>query len=259
MSVTNPLKNSADYANGEWFKKELTMDFVQEVLNNSKKSYSTLFYYMCGVYVTSYARRNLYKTLIGANDGANGHNFDRHVIYCDTDSVKFYGDFDYIFEEYNKQVYEKYQKVCARFSQLNINDFMPKDKNGIKHPLGFFEYETTYEQFKTLGAKKYCYVENEKLHITVSGVNKKGASALKSIDDFKKGFEWGYRESGKLAHFYNDEQTKATVVDADGNTYINKYDYGIILQPTTYTLGLTDLYIALYEYVQELEDRKGAI
>ena len=252
MSVTNPLKNSADYANGEWFKKELTMDFVTEVLNNSKKSYSTLFYYMCGVYVTSYARRNLYMTLIG-----NGHEFDRHTIYCDTDSIKFYGDFDYIFEEYNKNVFEKYKKACRRFSQLKLDDFAPKDKNGVPHPLGVFEYEGEYEKFITLGSKKYCFVENGELHITVAGVSKKGASALDSIEDFKKGFEWGYRESGKLAHYYNDEQTHATVIDADGNSYTNKYDYGIILQPTTYTLGLTDLYIALYEYVQELEDRKG--
>lgn len=257
MSVTNPLKNSTEYINNEWIKKELTMDFVDEVLEDTKKSFSTLFYYAVGVYVTSYARRNLYLTLIDSNDGYNGHDFDRHVIYCDTDSVKYYGDYDYIFEEYNKNVYKKYERVCKNLSQLNISDFEPLDKNGVKHPLGIFDYEGKYKQFKTLGAKKYCYVDdNDELHITVSGVSKNGASALKSIDDFNDGFTWGYYESGKLTHFYNDEQSRVKIIDADGNIYVNKYKYGIILQPTTYTLGIDELYSSLFEDIQEREERK---
>ena len=251
MSVTNPLKNSTEYIDNEWIKKELTMDFVDEVLEDTKKSFSTLFYYAVGVWVTAYARRNLYTTILHSRE------FDRHVIYCDTDSIKYYGDFDYIFEEYNKKIYEKYEKVCKKLSQLNISDFEPVDKNGVKHPLGIFDYEGKYKKFKTLGAKKYCYVnDDDKLHITVSGVSKKGACALKSIDDFKDGFTWGYHESGKLTHFYNDEQSKVKIIDADGNIYINKYKYGIILQPTTYTLGIDALYQSLFEDIQDREERK---
>ncbi len=251
MSVTNPLKNSTEYIDNEWIKKELTMDFVDEVLEETKKSFSTLFYYAVGVWVTAYARRNLYTTILYS------HEFDRHVIYCDTDSIKYYGDYDYIFEEYNKNVYKKYETVCKKLSQLNISDFEPVDKNGVKHPLGIFDYEGKYKKFKTLGAKKYCYVDDDdKLHITVSGVSKKGASALKSIDDFKDGFTWGYNESGKLTHFYNDEQSKVKIIDADGNIYINKYKYGIILQPTTYTLGIDELYQSLFENIQDREERK---
>ena len=251
MSVTNPLKNSTEYIDNEWVKKELTMDFVNEVLEETKKSFSTLFYYAVGVWVTAYARRNLYTTILYS------HEFDRHVIYCDTDSIKYYGEYDHIFEEYNKNVYKKYEIVCKKLSQLNISDFEPVDKNGVKHPLGIFDYEGKYKKFKTLGAKKYCYVDDDdKLHITVSGVSKKGASALKSIDDFKDGFTWGYHESGKLTHFYNDEQSKVKIIDADGNIYINKYKYGIILQPTTYTLGIDELYQSLFEDIQDREERK---
>lgn len=250
MSVTNPLKNSADY-NGDWFKKDLTMDFVTEVLNNSKKSYSTLFYYPVGVWVTAYARRNLYMQIISS------HEFDKHVIYCDTDSIKYYGNFDYIFESYNKQIRKKYKKVCERFSQLNIDMFEPKDKHGKKHPLGIFDYEGEYQKFITLGAKKYCYTDADGLHITVSGVNKKkGAQALKSIEDFKKGFTWGYKNGGSLTHYYCDDMTHAEITDCDGNKYYSSLDYGIILQPTTYTLGITPEYLALYEYIQEKELRR---
>lgn len=252
MSVTNPLKNSTEYIDNEWVKKELTMDFVNEVLEDTKKSFSTLFYYAVGVWVTAYARRNLYTTILYS------HEFDRHVIYCDTDSIKYYGEYDYIFEEYNKKIYEKYEIVCKKLSQLYISDFEPVDKNGVKHPLGIFDYEGKYKKFKTLGAKKYCYVDdNDELHITVSGVSKRGACALKSIDDFNDGFTWGYHESGKLTHFYNDEQSKVKIIDADGNIYINKYKYGIILQPTTYTLGIDELYQSLFEDMQEREERKN--
>ena len=251
MSVTNPLKNSADYTDGEWSRKALTDNFVDEVLENTRKSYSTLFYYATGIFVTSYARRNLYLNLIYS------HDFDRHTIYADTDSIYFYGDYDYIFEEYNKKIYEKYKKCCKHFSQLKIDDFMPKNKDGVSFPLGYFELDKTMKKYITLGAKKYCYVDmNDKLKITVSGVSNKGASALKDITDFKKGFEWGYRDSHKLAHFYNDEQPPATFIDADGNKYTNPYKHGLILQPTTYTLGLTDVYEALIEYYQEREDRQ---
>ncbi len=249
MSVTNPLKNSTEY-NGEWYKKELTMDFVKEVLADASKSYSTLFYYAVGVWVTAYARRNLYMRILSS------HDFDRHVIYCDTDSIKYYGDYDDVFDEYNKTVYKKYEDVCERFSQLNIEDFSPLDRNGNAHPIGVFEDDGEYEQFITLGAKKYCYIDDTGLHITVSGVSKKGASALSSIHDFKRGFTWGYKEGGKLAHYYNDEQSEIDVMDADGNIYHSSLKYGVVLQPTTYTLGITEDYLSLLYYIEEQEWRK---
>ena len=250
MSVTNPLKNSAVYDTDGWSRKELTEDFVKEVLSDARKSYSTLFYYAVGVWVTAYARRNLYMTIL------KSHDFDKHVIYCDTDSIKYYGDYDYIFESYNEQIYQKYQQVCDRFSQLNIEMFEPIDIKGNIHPLGIFDYEGEYQQFKTLGAKKYCYVDDNGLHITVAGVAKSGASALKSIDDFKKGFEWDYFTSGKLAHFYNDEQEPITIIDNDGNEYVNECTHGIILQPTSYRLGIDELYESLIEIIDNKEYRK---
>lgn len=250
MSVTNPLKNSAFYDGQGWGKKALTMQFVNEVLSKTKKSYSTLFFYAVGVWVTAYARRNLFMTIISS------HEFDRDVIYCDTDSIKYKGEHDDIFEEYNRKIDKKYEEVCKELSQLNIDDFKPIAPNGVCHPLGYFEDDGMYESFVTLGAKKYCYIENNELHITVSGVSKKGAKALKSIDEFKKGFTWGYHESGKLAHYYNEEQPHINILDYEGKPYTNTCDFGVILQPTTYTLGVDDVYMGLYEYMQEKEIRR---
>lgn len=249
-SVTNPLKNSTIYEGNMWSKKEFTMDFVKEVLANTKKSYSTLFYYAVGVFVTAYARRNLYERLISS------HEFDRHVIYCDTDSIKYYGEFDYIFEEYNKGVFNKYKTMCQKFSQLNLTDFTPKDRNGIKHPIGIFDYEGEYLEFKTLGAKKYCYRDDTGLHITVSGVSKNAVIALNDdINNFRKGLEFDYKQSGKLTHYYMEEQPHINITDDEGNTYHSNIDYGVVLQPTTYTMGVTDVYETLIDYFMDKERR----
>lgn len=250
VSVTNPLKNSAQFTDGEWTKKTMCDDFVDEVLEQTKKSYSTLFFYGVGVFVTSWARYNLFSTVL------TSHKFDRHVIYMDTDSIKYYGDFDEIFDAYNKRIYAKYKRVCANFSQLKLSDFMPKDRFGKKHPLGYWDFDGEYKRFRTWGAKKYAYEDAKGLHITVSGVSKKGAEALTKLEDFKKDFEWNYYHSHKLAHYYNDKQPYVTVTDADGNEWRNIYKHGLILQPTTYRLGVTDIYEALIEYFEEKECRK---
>ena len=253
MSVTNPLKNSADFKNGEWFRKPLTMDFVKDILNDAGKSFSTLFYYAVGVWVTAYARRNLYMQIISS------HAFDKDVCYCDTDSIKYINSHDDIFEEYNRKQLLKYEDVIKVYPELTLDDFMPADPKGVKHPIGIYEDDGTYDLFKTLGAKKYCYVDTSGLHITVSGVSKKGAAALKDINDFKKGFTWDYKACDKLAHYYTDDQPEIDISDASGNVYHNTLKHGVVLQPTTYTLGLTEDFITLINMMQEGEYRNEHI
>ena len=129
--------------------------------------------------------------------------------------------------------------------------FEPEDKDGIKHPLGHFELDGIYSEFKTLGAKKYCYRDNKdgSLHITVAGVSKKGVTALNDdINNFKKGKVWNYKESGKLTHFYLSNQPEAVITDCQGNEYKCSYKFGIVLQPTTYKLGIDDKYETLVNY-----------
>lgn len=261
MSVTSIL-HQAEYENHDWTmphaldpdRKEnqgltyaqMFNNFCIEKLNDSKKSFSTLFYYPVGVWVTAYARRNLVMRIFSS------HDFDRDMIYCDTDSLKYTGDYDYIFEEYNKEVYNKYCKIVREFpTELKISDFMPKDRKGKAHPIGYFEDDGEYTEFITHGAKKYCYrsAEDGELHITVSGVSKKGVSALNNdIRNFKKDFKWGYSESGKLTHDYVEEQSDVTFKDIDGNIYTSHQRHAVILYPATYTLGITGFYEMLIEY-----------
>lgn len=251
MTVTNPLKNSTTFDMIEgWSKIDYNdpvkfNEFVDDVLEKQKHSYSNLMFYAVGLWVCAIGRRNVYSTLL---------KIDNDVVYCDTDSIKYTHVHDDIFEEYNKNMLIKYKAVIKHYPELAMNDFMPEDREGNKRPIGFFEYDGFYTEFKTLGAKKYAYIEDDELHITVSGVAKSGVAALNDdINNFKKGFTWGYKESGKLTHIYNDDQKAFIFYDHKGKRQESRQQHGVVLQPTTYTLGITSEYEAL---INEEYDRR---
>ena len=252
MAVTNPLKSGIEYdLDKGWYshnlqdivtdKKGNEVLYVDKKLNEMKQSYSTLFYYAVGVFVTSIARANLWNAVL---------KLDNDVVYYDTDSIKGVGDrVIEVVNEYNTSVLKRLEAVSEALN-IPLDRFMPADRKGRKHPLGVFECETdkgNYKEFITLGAKKYCYRDhNDELHMTVSGVRKKASVALNNdIRNFKKGLVFGYQAADKLIHFYTDEQPEFDYRDIEGNIYHCKQKHSIILQPPTYTLGITDE----YEYI----------
>ena len=252
MTVTDALKNSTSFSIEDgWSKLDINDDekfdkFVQDTLKKQKHSYSNIMCYATGLWCTSYARRNVYMTLL---------KIDSDEIYCDTDSIKYVGDHEDIFTEYNQNMLKKYEATIKHYPELTMDDFMPKDVDGNKRPIGFFEDDGFYTEFKTLGAKKYAYRDKKGLHITVSGVSKAGVSALNDdINNFKKGFVWDYNTSGKLTHVYINDQPKFKFLDYKGKVQEADQVHGVVLQPTTYTLGLTAEYEALIteEYLRRI-------
>lgn len=260
MACTNPLKTGIEFdiVNG-WTSHDLQdmvtdndgerIRFIDKKLKDMKKSYSTLFFYAVGVWCTAISRWNLWRNVV---------KLDKQVAYYDTDSIKGVGDVTAVIDEYNNEVMERL-KESSEHNGLPLDWYMPKDVNGNIHPLGVFENETEkelYKSFKTLGAKKYIVETTDgTLHMTVSGVRKKAVSALKSIDDFQDGFVFDYKSADKLTHTYIDNQPSITYIDADGNRYTSTQRHSIVLQPTTYTLGVTDEYETLInQYIGILND-----
>lgn len=218
-------------------------------MDEARHSFSTLFQYSTGLYITAGARVKLMECVL---------EMDTDAIYMDTDSIKFKGDHYDIFEKFNNNVYSLYEQVHTFFPDIQIDDFMPKDINGIKHPLGFFECENdcNIKEFRALGAKKYSY-RDDSLHITLAGVSKKGVKALNNnIDNFKNGFIFDYDNAGKLIHLYHDDQPLITFNDIDGNKFTSNLKYGVILYPTTYQIGLTLEYQLLNEKYQIKQSEK---
>ena len=117
--------------------------------------------------------------------------------------------------------------------------------------LGVFESETkdghnyTYDEFITQGAKKYAYIVDDKIKITVAGVPKSGAKALKSLSDFKDDFVFEYKDTNKNLLFYTENQEKFEFTDYLGFKNIVSDKSGCCLLPNTYKLSKSLDYVNL--------------
>lgn len=237
MTVTNNIKDNVIFENEKgWSEVELTNEEIQEYLDKEKdKSFLSFAY---GVWVTAWARYNLLSNLI---------KLDEFVLYADTDSLKLRSGFDIkVIEDYNNEVIKKIEKVSNDLD-IDIKKFKPVDTKGVEHLLGVFDNDGSYSSFITQGAKKYAYIDNKdnKIHITVAGVPKKGAKALQKLEDFKDDFVFKYEDTGKNLMIYNDEQIEFELEDYQGHKELLKNKHGAILLPTTYVLGKSEEYCEL--------------
>lgn len=212
MTVTNNIKDNVIFDNiNDWSEVPLSNDEIIEMLEKEKKQAFLSFSY--GVWVTSWARYNLLSNVI---------QLDKDVIYCDTDSIKVKTEnFDKkVIDNYNKKVIEKIEKASEEL-EIDIEKFMPKDKKGIKRILGVFDNDAKYKKFITQGAKKYAYIDSEdnQIHITVAGVPKSGAKALKTLDDFRDDFLFEYQYTNKNLLSYEDNMSKFNLKDFRGKKY----------------------------------------
>lgn len=242
MMVTKNITDTIEFEEDRW-KKELLNEknFYTKIASEKKKLSKTFGAFQFGVWVTAYARRNLWKGILA---------LDYNVAYCDTDSIKYiYCDTDF-FERYNKEI-ERRENMRADMLGIPRDKFCPKDKYGIPHRLGIFDDDGQYKKFKTLGAKKYCYVDNDnKLHMTVSGVRKSAVSQLHDIEDFKDGTVFDVEHAQKLIMTYVDDMSPIVWNKGQYDEFYSNYQHGICAQPTTYSLGITDDYESILTMVQ---------
>lgn len=230
MTVTNILNTEIEYHDGEYTEKKMTEEEMQEALDKYYKNHRSFLNYSWGVFVTAYARREL-------EDGLNIAGLD--AIYCDTDSVKFIGNLDKEFEAYN----ERLNRECLEKGVINYAEV-----NGKRYYMGIFDKEKGYDEFITLGAKKYAFLQNGRLGITVSGLSKKkGAEELE-----KKG---GLRRFQRNEVFYNSGRTiaqynsaKVHDITVDDCTFSTASNLAIV--DTTYTLGISDTMLDIIERLQ---------
>lgn len=242
MMVTKNITDTIEFEEDRW-KKELLNEknFYTKIASEKKKLSKTFGAFQFGVWVTAYARRNLWKGILA---------LDYNVVYCDTDSIKYIECNTDFFERYNKEI-EKRENMIADMLGIDRDKFCPRDKNGIPHRLGIFEDDGQYKKFKTLGAKKYCYVDNDdKLHMTVSGVRKSAVSQLHDIDDFKDGIVFDVEHAQKLIMSYVDDMPPIVWNKGQYDEFHSNYQHGICAQPTTYSLGITDDYESILTMVQ---------
>ena len=243
LMVQDPCKQSILFDDCEYNDDNIPLD---ELL--SKYNRRSFLAYQWGCYVTAYARLALRKALwlVG-----------RWAVYCDTDSVKFLGKTDFT-------------KLNEEYKQASIsNNAMATDKKGVTHYMGVYEYEGTYDRFATLGAKKYVYEIDGKLHITIAGVNKANGAAelaenggletfllkenVNPVTGFKEidteGFT--FRKAGGNELIYNDDKSYGFHTVDDNTIEVTR---NVVIKDSTYKLGLSADYKRLVEQVEYLSE-----
>lgn len=266
MAATDPVHELMMYISNEW----MPLDYAKYTSDSNyrssidNKGYTipdqktieeltekSCLPYAWGVYTTAHARRHLRRILACA---------ESDYIYCDTDSCKAT---NFNFEkltELNKWIYE----LCE-----TTHSFIEID--GKKYYIGYFDcesdiksdtlYEPEYKDFKTLGAKKYCFnaygkSKNESYFgVTIAGVSKKrGAEAIKTLDNFKNGFKIFNSGGYQITYKDSDSITKTKVTDYLGKTAETEYTGYSCMVARDYEIGLSEDQIEHYEIIDNIVD-----
>lgn len=251
MAVTDILQLNRTYKDGCWINEEPDIEEVFNKYNNAKNRF---LYYPWGLWVTSYARKNLFMGIKA---------FGRDYIYADTDSAKIRNASNHInwINKYNDMV--RYKLECAmKWHRLDFSMVEPQTIKGEKKLIGVWDYDGHYKRFKTLGAKRYMYEDdNNEMHITCSGVKKSSIDYLKRLANndntkvfnlFKDDLYIPKEETGKNIHTYIDYEMKGYLTDYLGNTSRYHELSGVHLEGAEYTLSLSTNYIKYLSGIQQL-------
>lgn len=209
MIVTDICRDEISF-DDKWVLESPELETMIHKYNISK---SRFLFYPWGVWVTAYARRNLFTGILECKDD---------YVYSDTDSIKI------INAESHKDYIERYNDIISRklitavdYHGLSEDDIAPSTVDGKIKPMGVWDYECTYSKFKTLGAKRYLTEIDGEHFLTVSGLQKKAAieymeSRGEVFDFFSDEMYIPKGHTGKMIHTYIDEPRKGKVKDYRG-------------------------------------------
>jgi hypothetical protein len=246
MTVTDIARDVILY-DKEWDHKEPDLE---EVLDKYNKSGSRFLFYPWGVWVTAYARRNLWTGILECKDD---------YIYSDTDSIKLRN------YEKHKDYINKYNSIITKQLENSVNKLHiskdklhPKTVDGIEKPLGIWDFDGNYARFKTIGAKRYIVQYSDdprnkkdrgKITLTVSGLNKKIAVPYlkdkykdKVFEHFTNKLYVPREYTGTNTHTYIDEKRTGSITDYLGVTADYEELSSVHIEKSEYRLSLSKEY-----------------
>ena len=264
MTVTDIVRDEVIFDNeNDESPFSSTKPDLEEVIKQYNESKKRFLFYPWGVWVCAYARRNLFT-------GIKECGLD--YVYSDTDSMKILHSErhkDYI-ENYNKGIMKKIAAVCDWYG-FKEEEFSPKTVEGKVKTIGLWDDEGSYDEFKTLGAKRYLTKRRvfnkekeeweDKYSLTVAGLNKEKAmewmvnEAKKRkctpFDLFNYSLKVPASHAGRLVHTYCDEPCEGNVVDYTGKLCHYREESYIHMEASGYDLTISDLYEAFLDYILE--------
>ena len=249
MCCTDIVREDISYSD-DWEVQDVDVGEKIDEYNNSN---SRFLFYPWGVFITAYARKQLYNAILELKED---------YVYSDTDSVKFQNleKHEKFFADYNNYITDKIDLACFNIG-INPERCRPETKNGDRKQMGVWEFEGTADKFKTLGAKRYFYLKDGEYHLTCAGMHKiKGAEFLaKQKSPFnsfcdKMKIEGDY--TGKLTHTYIDEPRSGMITDYLGNKCGFSELSAVHLEPAGYSLKMSDVFV---RYITKVKERNGGI
>lgn len=249
MMVTDICRDDILFEMGTWESNQVDIEETIDKYNTSAKRF---LYYPWGIWVTAYARANLFTGIM---------EFADDYLYSDTDSIKgknYSNHIDYI-NRYNNSVIKKLTNAM-KYHGIDISITAPKNIKGQTKQIGVWDYEGKYDIFKTLGAKRYLVKKGGEYELTVAGLNKAKAVPYllsmygdKIFDHFKEGLyipptymkedKTIDSATGKLTHTYIDERQEGYVEDYKGILgHFEEYG-GVHLENADYHLSLSTDFI----------------
>lgn len=228
--------------------------------------------YQWGIYVCAHSRAKLVRMIVEV-ERAGGH-----VLYYDTDSIKYIpsgdGKTEEVFERENQRIREERKKYPLLQDPAfggkmgkGLGEWDPEILDSLKKPL--------ICPFKTLGAKRYLYhqpdgewerteagewqKEGVGWHLCVAGLPKCAVKKL-PVDPFEffssSGFKFTGEDTGKLRPVYHDEPYELTITDKDGTTETIQANSGVSLVETDFEITDKKLALLILSKVKYTNERR---
>ena len=227
---------------------EEKVEYYTNKLDRYYNSRNSFLSYQHGLWVTAHCRQRLQKAIQALGDD---------MIYCDTDSTKFF-DFPEnraIFDKLNQEIREEIIR-CGKNCTVHYN--------GKEYTLGLWDNDGNYKHFKSMGAKKYCYIDNvdkingkevkvdyDVFHITVAGLSKSKACKWLEEQGGMSAFHVGQivpkEYSGRTTALYNDyEKVRRLTIDGEEISVGSN----MVITDTTYEFTFTKEYDDLLKQIE---------
>ena len=250
MMVTDPIRDELMYSDNTFYTIPKN---IAEGIDKYNTNIRRFLFYPWGVWVTAYARANLFSGIIEMGDD---------YVYSDTDSIKSMNTErheDY-FNAYNAQILQKIE-AASQYHNLDKSLFAPYTKKGKQKIIGVWDDEGVYDKFKTLGAKRYLTMKGvqstePKYMITLAGSNKKKTMEYlvgtgDPFGNFTDGLSIPPENSGRLILSYIDNETTGTIVDMFGVPYEYHELSSIHMEKSEYNLSMSEEFV---RYLEGLRD-----
>lgn len=260
MCVTNICREETifDLISKLWSEEKSEIDFEKDIQNYNQNK-TRFLCYQWGVWVTAYARYNLWSGILSI-----GNDY----CYSDTDSVKIINKekHEKYFNAYNNRMIKKLKLMCKHY-EIPFEDVAPCTIKGESKIIGLWDYEYTCD-FKTLGAKRYIVKRGDKYKITIAGLNKETTMnyMIKTNKDIFNFFQDGmyipatykigdeiFVGTGKNTHTYIDEQRDGVITDYLGVKYEYHVETCVHMEESDYTLSLASEFVDLLLHIRRKE------